>query len=170
MNETILVVGGGISGLTAAVEAAEAGFDVLLLEKKPGLGGRVAQLNLYFPKLCSPNCGLEIIFKRLAANSLRCLGSLNPVWIADAMSRGIDGVLLMGCRQGEDYQCHFINGSELARTRIMNVSETLDRMGLEAGRIKMVEVEIIDYTKIPAILDGFADELAALGPNPLKGF
>ena len=86
------------------------------------------------------------------------------------MSRGIDGVLLMGCRQGEDYQCHFINGSELARTRIMNVSETLDRMGLEAGRIKMVEVEIIDYTKIPAILDGFADELAALGPNPLKGF
>jgi quinone-modifying oxidoreductase subunit QmoA len=69
MNETILVVGGGISGLTAAVEAAEAGFDVLLLEKKPGLGGRVAQLNLYFPKLCSPNCGLEIIFKRLAANS-----------------------------------------------------------------------------------------------------
>jgi quinone-modifying oxidoreductase subunit QmoB len=101
---------------------------------------------------------------------LRCLGSLNPVWIADAMSRGIDGVLLMGCRQGEDYQCHFINGSELARTRIMNVSETLDRMGLEAGRIKMVEVEIIDYTKIPAILDGFADELAALGPNPLKGF
>lgn len=39
MNETILVVGGGISGLTAAVEAAEAGFDVLLLEKKPGLGG-----------------------------------------------------------------------------------------------------------------------------------
>ena len=63
------MVGGGISGLTAAVEAAEAGFDVLLLEKKPGLGGRVAQLNLYFPKLCSPNCGLEIIFKRLAANS-----------------------------------------------------------------------------------------------------
>ncbi|HPZ42688.1 MAG TPA: FAD-dependent oxidoreductase [Bacillota bacterium] len=101
---------------------------------------------------------------------LRCLGSLNPVWIADAMSRGIDGVLLMGCRQGEDYQCHFINGSELARTRIMNVSETLDRMGLEAGRVKVVEVGIMDYTRIPAILDGFAGELAALGPNPLKGF
>ena len=69
MNETILVAGGGISGLTAAVEAVEAGFDVLLVEKEPSLGGRVAQLNLYFPKLCPPGCGLEIVFKRLAANS-----------------------------------------------------------------------------------------------------
>ena len=101
---------------------------------------------------------------------LRCLGSLNPVWIADAMSRGIDGVLLMGCRHGEDYQCHFINGSELARTRIANISETLDRMGLEAGRVSVVEVGITDYAKIPEILDGFVEELAELGPNPLKEF
>ncbi|OPZ75233.1 MAG: Methyl-viologen-reducing hydrogenase, delta subunit [Firmicutes bacterium ADurb.Bin456] len=101
---------------------------------------------------------------------LRCLGSLNPVWIADALGRGMDGVLLMGCRPGENYQCHFINGSELARTRIMNVSETLDRMGLEAGRIKVVEVGIMDYARIPGILDGFLEELAVLGPNPLKGF
>ncbi|OPZ75234.1 MAG: ribulose-1,5-biphosphate synthetase [Firmicutes bacterium ADurb.Bin456] len=69
MNKTILVAGGGISGLTAAVEAAEAGFDVLLIEKNPYLGGKVAQVNLYFPKLCSPVCGLEIIFQRLAANT-----------------------------------------------------------------------------------------------------
>lgn len=101
---------------------------------------------------------------------LRCLGSLNPVWIADALARGIDGVLLLGCRQGEDYQCHFINGSELARTRIMNISETLDRMGLEAGRIRVIEVGIMDYARIPDILDGFVKDLAVLGPNPLKGF
>ena len=63
-NSRILVIGGGISGITAAVEASEAGADVLLVEKNPYLGGRVAQLNLYFPKLCPPNCGLEINLRR----------------------------------------------------------------------------------------------------------
>jgi quinone-modifying oxidoreductase subunit QmoA len=64
-NETILVVGGGISGMTAALEAAECGKDVILLEKSPSLGGRVSQLYKYFPKLCHPTCGLEINLRRL---------------------------------------------------------------------------------------------------------
>jgi quinone-modifying oxidoreductase, subunit QmoA len=64
-SRTILVVGGGISGITAAVEAAEAGHDVVLIEKAPTLGGRVAQMNRYFPKLCHPTCGLEINYQRI---------------------------------------------------------------------------------------------------------
>jgi quinone-modifying oxidoreductase subunit QmoA len=64
-TQSILVVGGGISGTTAAIEAAEAGYDVILVEKNPYLGGRVAQLHQYFPKLCPPQCGLEINFKRM---------------------------------------------------------------------------------------------------------
>ncbi len=64
-SQTILVVGGGISGISTAVEAAEAGYDVVLLERAPSLGGRVAQLNRYFPKLCHPTCGLEINFQRI---------------------------------------------------------------------------------------------------------
>ena len=66
-NETILVVGGGISGMTAALEAAECGKDVVLVEKTPSLGGRVSQLYKYFPKLCHPTCGMEINLKRLKA-------------------------------------------------------------------------------------------------------
>jgi quinone-modifying oxidoreductase, subunit QmoA len=69
-NETqsILVVGGGMSGMTAAIEAAEAGYDVYIVEKNPYLGGRVAQLHHYFPKLCPPYCGLEINFRRIKNN------------------------------------------------------------------------------------------------------
>ena len=67
-NATILVIGGGISGITAAVEAAEAGCKVYLIEKTPWLGGRVAQMNRYFPKLCPPFCGLEINFRRIRQN------------------------------------------------------------------------------------------------------
>jgi quinone-modifying oxidoreductase subunit QmoA len=63
-----MVVGGGISGLTTALEAAEVGYEVYLVEKNPYLGGRVAQLNQYFPKLCPPTCGLEINFRRIKDN------------------------------------------------------------------------------------------------------
>ncbi len=64
----ILVVGGGISGMTTAVEAAETGLEVVIVEKNPYLGGRVASLNEYFPKLCPPTCGLEINFRRIKQN------------------------------------------------------------------------------------------------------
>ncbi len=65
---SIMVVGGGISGLTTALEAAEVGYEVFIVEKNPYLGGRVAQLNQYFPKLCPPTCGLEINFRRIKDN------------------------------------------------------------------------------------------------------
>ncbi|MDL2268574.1 CoB--CoM heterodisulfide reductase iron-sulfur subunit A family protein [Desulfosarcina sp. OttesenSCG-928-A07] len=65
---SMMVVGGGIAGLTTALEAAEVGYEVLLVEKNPYLGGRVAQLNQYFPKLCPPTCGLEINFRRIKDN------------------------------------------------------------------------------------------------------
>ena len=67
-NQTILVVGGGISGVTAAIEAAECGKQVILVEKNPSLGGRVSQLYKYFPKLCFPSCGMEINLRRMKAN------------------------------------------------------------------------------------------------------
>lgn len=67
-NQTILVVGGGVSGLTAALEAAETGKQVVLVEKRPFVGGRVTQLYKYFPKLCFPTCGLEINQRRAKMN------------------------------------------------------------------------------------------------------
>jgi quinone-modifying oxidoreductase subunit QmoA len=68
-EQSVLVIGGGISGLTAAIETAEAGYDVFIVERNPYLGGRVAQLNKYFPKLCPPVCGLELNFRRIKENA-----------------------------------------------------------------------------------------------------
>jgi len=67
-NTSILVIGGGISGITAAVEAAETGCRVFLVEKEAYIGGQVARMNEYFPKLCPPYCGLEINFSRIRRN------------------------------------------------------------------------------------------------------
>ena len=79
---------------------------------------------------------------------LRCLGSINLVWIADALSKGMDGVLLLGCKYGDDYQCHFIQGSELANTRMTKISETLDRLVLESSRIRVEQIAIDEYEKV----------------------
>ena len=67
-SQTILVVGAGISGISAALEAAETGKEVVLVEKQPFVGGRIAQLYKYFPKLCHPMCGLEINLRRIRSN------------------------------------------------------------------------------------------------------
>ena len=67
-GQTILVVGGGISGMTAALEAAECGREVVLVERGASLGGRTALLYRYFPKMCHPTCGLEINLRRLKGN------------------------------------------------------------------------------------------------------
>lgn len=101
---------------------------------------------------------------------VRCLGSMNLVWIADALSKGIDGILLLGCKHGDDYQCHFIKGSELANYRLSKISETLNRLALESDRVRMVQVGIMDYEKIPGIIEDFASRLEEVGPNPYKGF
>jgi len=61
----VLVIGGGISGITATIEASEAGCEVILVEKNPYLGGRVIRSPQYFPKLCPPSCGLEINFRTI---------------------------------------------------------------------------------------------------------
>jgi quinone-modifying oxidoreductase subunit QmoA len=67
-HTSVLVVGGGIAGVTAAIESAEMGREVFLVEKAPTLGGRVAAMKQYFPKLCPPYCGLEINYRRIKEN------------------------------------------------------------------------------------------------------
>jgi quinone-modifying oxidoreductase subunit QmoB len=101
---------------------------------------------------------------------VRCLGSVNVVWIADALSRGIDGIILIGCVKGDDYQCHYVRGSELASIRMGNVQETLDRLTLEPERVKIVELARNEFRRIPEIFDEFASTIEEVGPNPYKGF
>jgi quinone-modifying oxidoreductase subunit QmoA len=67
-NGKILVIGGGISGISAAADAAELGCEVVLVEKEAYLGGRVVRMNQYFPKLCPPTCGMEINTRRVRQN------------------------------------------------------------------------------------------------------
>ncbi|HEX9021102.1 MAG TPA: FAD-dependent oxidoreductase [Nitrospirota bacterium] len=99
---------------------------------------------------------------------LRCLGGMNLVWVADALSKGIDGMLLLGCKFGENYQCHFVKGSELANTRFSKVSETLGRLQLESERVGLLQVAINEYDKLPDMIGEFVEKVRGFGPNPFK--
>ncbi|NTU53645.1 MAG: hydrogenase iron-sulfur subunit [Chlorobiaceae bacterium] len=101
---------------------------------------------------------------------LRCLGGLNLVWIADALSRGIDGILLLGCKYGDDYQCHYVKGSQMANERLGKVQETLSRLMLESERVEQVQLSINDWDKLPGILEQFSKKIEDIGDNPYKGF
>ncbi len=101
---------------------------------------------------------------------VRCLGSVNMAWIRDALSAGMDGAMLLGCSYGDDYQCHFVKGSEIANKRMENIGDTLSTLGLEPERCAAEQVAITDYDKIPQILNDFVEEIVEMGPNPFKGF
>ncbi|MBI9089558.1 MAG: hydrogenase iron-sulfur subunit [Desulfobacterium sp.] len=101
---------------------------------------------------------------------VRCLGSVNSIWIKDALAQGMDGVILIGCKHGDDYQCHFMKGSELAEVRANKMGDALASLALEEERVRFEEIAIDEYDKLPGLLSDFVEEIEGLGPNPFKGF
>jgi len=69
------------------------------------------------------------------------------------MAQGMDGAFLLGCNHGDDYQCHFIKGSELSDVRVQKIGDALESLA-----------------KLPKMINDFVEEVEALGPNPFKGF
>jgi quinone-modifying oxidoreductase subunit QmoB len=101
---------------------------------------------------------------------VRCLGSVNTIWINDALSSGYDGVMMMGCKHGDDYQCHFVKGSELANYRMSKIGDTLKNMSLETERVATFEVAITDIERVPQLINDYAAKIQEIGMSPLKGF
>jgi quinone-modifying oxidoreductase subunit QmoB len=101
---------------------------------------------------------------------VRCLGSVSAMWVSTALEKGYDGVMLMGCKSGDDYQCHFVKGSGIARERLEKIGETLKRMALEQDRVRLEEVSIADSGRVGGLLQSFTDRIVKLGLNPFKGF
>ncbi len=138
-------------------------------EEKPRIVAMVCENDAY-PAIDMAGINRLTYNPNIRVIPLRCLGSTNLVWIADAMSKGIDGLIMMGCKHGDDYQCHFIKGSELADVRLGKVQDTLSKLQLEAERIEIHQLSIDEYKKIPAIFDSFLEKIEEIGPNPFKDF
>jgi quinone-modifying oxidoreductase subunit QmoA len=84
----LLVIGAGIAGVTAALEAAETGARVILVEREPSIGGRVLRNHQYFPKMCPPSCGMEINVRRLERNPRITVLTSTHVTAAESLDHG----------------------------------------------------------------------------------
>ncbi|MBI5751303.1 MAG: FAD-dependent oxidoreductase [Hydrogenophilales bacterium] len=99
---------------------------------------------------------------------VRCLGSANLIWVTDALNSGYDGVMMMGCKHGENYQCHFVKGSEIASIRLSKVDETLKSLNLETERVQNYEVAITDIERVPQLINDYAAKIQEIGMSPFK--
>ncbi len=99
---------------------------------------------------------------------VRCLGSVSLSWITDSLSSGFDGIVLMGCRRDEDYQCHFVRGSAIAAERLSKVGDTLTQLNLEPERIVVHEVAITDLARAPRLLNDMAATIEKIGMSSFK--
>jgi len=99
---------------------------------------------------------------------VRCLGSVSLEWITDALNRGYDGIMLMGCKKGENYQCHFVKGSEMAHDRMSKVADTLQSLSLEVERVETHEVAITDIDRVPKLINAMAETIEKIGMSPIK--
>ena len=99
---------------------------------------------------------------------VRCLGSVNTIWVSDALNSGYDGVVLMGCQKGDNYQCHFVRGSELAHYRMSKIDDTLKTLNLETERVVTYEVAITDIERAPRLINEMAATIEKIGMSPFK--
>ncbi len=99
---------------------------------------------------------------------VRCLGSVNTIWLTDALNSGYDGAVLLGCQKGENYQCHFVKGSEMAHYRMSKIGDTLTQLNLETERVETHEVSITDIQRIPEIINDMAATIEKVGMSPFK--
>ena len=123
-----------------------------------------------YPALDMAGLSRTVYSAFVRAIPVRCLGSVNAIWITDALNGGWDGVMMMGCKRGDDYQCHFVKGSELAYYRMSKIDDTLKGMGLETERVANYEVAITDNQKVAALINEYAAKIKEIGMSPMKGF
>ena len=99
---------------------------------------------------------------------IRCLGSVNTIWLTDALNSGYDGIILMGCQKDDDYQCHFVKGSEIAHMRMSKIADTLQTFNLEEERVATYEVAITDVERTTQLINDMADTKEKIGMSPFK--
>jgi quinone-modifying oxidoreductase, subunit QmoB len=123
-----------------------------------------------YPALDMAGMQRKVYSAFVRAVPVRCLGSVNTIWITDALNAGYDGVMMMGCKHGDDYQCHFVKGSELATYRMSKIDDTLKQLALETERVASYEVAITDIERIPQLINDYAKVIEKIGMSPMKGF
>lgn len=94
-----------------------------------------------------------------------CSGMVDPEIVVHALSKGVDGVVGVGCRLGE---CHYLAGNEKAKAREQAIRIVLTNCGIDPDRFRMEWLSSAEAARFVEVVAGFVREIKALGPNPLR--
>jgi len=90
-----------------------------------------------------------------------CTGKIDATHMLDAFKQGADGILILGCPEGD---CHYQDGNYEAKKRVYLIRKLLESVGIEKERIR-IELSIDPEGKrIPKLAEEMRKELAKLGP------
>ena len=107
-------------------------------------------------------CGYPSSIKIVA---VPCTGRVDSLHLIKALEDGADGVMVAGCLPG---RCHFQTGNLHANQRVEHVRSLLEEIGLEADRVRMINVSAGMGVQFAERAKEMAETITALGPNPLS--
>jgi heterodisulfide reductase subunit A/quinone-modifying oxidoreductase subunit QmoB len=150
-----------IKQIAAQVQAIKASF---MGREEPVILAFLCENDAYYAARTAAISGLAVP-PNVFFIKVPCAGAVNNAVVADALSFGIDGVLIAGCR---DNECHYVRGNQLVRTRSSDLSDKLQKMMIEPQRVRFENIEIRDSQRYVELVNLYLDELRAMGPNPFK--
>ncbi|MBU4463384.1 MAG: hydrogenase iron-sulfur subunit [Proteobacteria bacterium] len=150
-----------IKQMAAQVEAINTGF---MGKSEPVILVFLCENDAYKAAQAAVDKGLPVP-PNVITMKVPCAGAVNNGIIADALSFGIDGVLIAGCKDG---QCHYVRGNQLVEKRSGDLSDKLKQMMMEPERVRSECIEIRDSRRYIELLESYVDDLKAMGPNPFK--
>lgn len=88
-----------------------------------------------------------------------CSGMVHPEMVLHALSKGADGVMIIGCHLGE---CHYLKGNEMALARAEVIADTLEDLGYESERFQLTWVSSAEPERLVEAFRNMSGRLAVL--------
>ncbi len=95
-----------------------------------------------------------------------CSGRIDPTIPLEVLTKGADGVMILGCHPGD---CHYVEGNLYEERKIKMLKKLLALTGLEPERLKLEWVSASEGQRFAQVVTEFTEQIRKLGPSPLSG-
>lgn len=90
-----------------------------------------------------------------------CTGRVDPVIVAEAFKKGLDGLLVVGCHFGE---CNYISGNYQAKAKLDMARRLIKHLGVNEERLSFQQCSSGEGALFAEIVSKFSETIRALGP------
>lgn len=90
-----------------------------------------------------------------------CSGRVDPIFIIDALSKGVDGVMVLGCHPGD---CHYISGNLMAERKMRWTKELIQKAGVDPKRLRLEWISASEGERFANTAKEFTEQVRELGP------